>query len=109
MSNFFLRYLAVFFITVLSACSYKPIFSENNYNFEINEIIFNTFKSILINLKINSETCSVNIVAQIRPIKKPKNDATSLKKPLKNPLINAKERKQIMTISKLVMFLMMVI
>ena len=40
MSNFFLRYLAVFFITVLSACSYKPIFSENNYNFEINEIIF---------------------------------------------------------------------
>ena len=40
MSNFFLRYLAVFFITVLSGCSYKPIFSENNYNFEINEIIF---------------------------------------------------------------------
>ena len=40
MSNFFLRYIAVFFITVLSACSYKPIFSENNYNFEINEIIF---------------------------------------------------------------------
>ena len=25
----------------LSACSYKPIFSESNYNFEINEIIFN--------------------------------------------------------------------
>ena len=40
MSNFFLRYIAVFFITVLSACSYKPIFSQNNYNFEINEIIF---------------------------------------------------------------------
>ena len=40
MSNFFLRFLVVFFITVLSACSYKPIFSENNYNFEINEIIF---------------------------------------------------------------------
>ena len=40
MSNFFLKYLAVIFITVLSACSYKPIFSENNYNFEINEIIF---------------------------------------------------------------------
>ena len=40
MSNFFLRYLAVFLITVVTACSYKPIFSENNYNFEINEIIF---------------------------------------------------------------------
>ena len=40
MSNFFLRYLAVFFIIMLSACSYKPIFSESNYNFEISEIIF---------------------------------------------------------------------
>tara|TARA_A100001015_G_C14745650_1_gene615485 strand:- start:327 stop:758 length:432 start_codon:yes stop_codon:yes gene_type:complete len=25
---------------MLSACSYKPIFSESNYNFEISEIIF---------------------------------------------------------------------
>ena len=25
---------------MLPACSYKPVFSENNYNFEINEIIF---------------------------------------------------------------------
>ena len=40
MNNFFLRYLAVFFILILSACSYKPIFSESNYNFEISEIIF---------------------------------------------------------------------
>ena len=40
MNNFFLRYLAVFFILTLTACSYKPIFSESNYNFEINEIIF---------------------------------------------------------------------
>ena len=40
MNNFFLKYLAVFFILTLSACSYKPIFSESNYNFEINEIIF---------------------------------------------------------------------
>ena len=46
MNNFCLRYLAVFFITVLSACSYKPIFSENNYNFEINEIIFSGEKYI---------------------------------------------------------------
>ena len=40
MNKFFLRFLAFFFILMLSACSYKPIFSENNYNFEINEIIF---------------------------------------------------------------------
>ena len=40
MNNFFLKYLAVFFILTLSGCSYKPIFSESNYNFGINEIIF---------------------------------------------------------------------
>tara|TARA_B100000989_G_C19294564_1_gene365809 strand:+ start:144 stop:620 length:477 start_codon:yes stop_codon:yes gene_type:complete len=40
MSNFFLRYLAIFSIIVISACSYKPIFSEKNYNFEINQITF---------------------------------------------------------------------
>ena len=40
MNNFFLKYVAVFFVLTLSACSYKPIFSESNYNFEINEIIF---------------------------------------------------------------------
>ena len=40
MSNFFLRYLAIFSMIMLPACSYKPVFSENNYNFEINEIIF---------------------------------------------------------------------
>ena len=40
MNNFLLKILSVFLIITLSACSYKPIFSENNYNFEINEIIF---------------------------------------------------------------------
>ena len=40
MTNFFLRYLTVFCMIILSACSYKPVFSEKNYNFEINEIIF---------------------------------------------------------------------
>tara|TARA_B100000989_G_scaffold229746_1_gene176633 strand:+ start:895 stop:1371 length:477 start_codon:yes stop_codon:yes gene_type:complete len=40
MNNFFFKSLAVFFILILSACSYKPVFSEKNYNFEINEIIF---------------------------------------------------------------------
>ena len=46
MNNFFLKYLAVFFILTLSACSYKPIFSESNYNFEINEIIFSSERYI---------------------------------------------------------------
>ena len=40
MNNFFFKSVAVFLILILSACSYKPVFSEKNYNFEINEIIF---------------------------------------------------------------------
>ena len=46
MNNFFFKYLAVFFILTLSACSYKPIFIESNYNFEIDEIIFSGEKYI---------------------------------------------------------------
>ena len=37
MTNFFLRYLTVFCMIILSACSYKPVFSEKNYNFEISQ------------------------------------------------------------------------
>ena len=46
MNNFFLRYLTIFSVIMLSACSYKPIFSENKYNFEINEKILNGDKYI---------------------------------------------------------------
>ena len=46
MTNFFLRYLTVFCMIILSACSYKPVFSEKNYNFEINEIIFSGEKYV---------------------------------------------------------------
>ena len=41
-----MRYLAVFCMIILSSCSYKPVFSEKNYNFEINEIIFSGEKYI---------------------------------------------------------------
>ena len=46
MNNFLLKILTVFLIITLSACSYKPIFSENNYNFEINEILLSGEKHI---------------------------------------------------------------
>ena len=46
MNNFLLKILSVFLIITLSACSYKPVFSEKNYNFEINEIIFSGEKYI---------------------------------------------------------------
>ena len=40
MSKELKRYISLFFIITLTSCSYKPIFSEKNYNFEINEILF---------------------------------------------------------------------
>ena len=40
MSKEIKRYISLFFIITLTSCSYKPIFSEKNYNFEINEILF---------------------------------------------------------------------
>ena len=46
MNNFLLKILSVFLIITLSACSYKPIFSENNYNFEINETLLSGEKLI---------------------------------------------------------------
>ena len=40
MSKKLKRYISLFFVITLTSCSYKPIFSEKNYNFEINEILF---------------------------------------------------------------------
>ena len=40
MSKKLKRYISLFFLITLTSCSYKPIFSEKNYNFEINEILF---------------------------------------------------------------------
>ena len=46
MNNIFIKTLAFFFIIGLSACSYKPIFSEQNYGFEIEKIILSGEKNI---------------------------------------------------------------
>ena len=49
------RYISLFFIITLTSCSYKPIFSEKNYNFEINEILFTGEKYVnrIIETKFN--------------------------------------------------------
>ena len=55
MNNFYIKYtLAILFI-LLTSCSYKPIFSEKNYNFEINEIEYSGDKQIsnIIKNKLN--------------------------------------------------------
>ena len=56
MNNIFIKTLIFFFIIGLSACSYKPIFSEQNYGFEIEKIILSGEKNInnIINSKLKS-------------------------------------------------------
>ena len=56
MNNIFIRTLTFFFIIGLSACSYKPIFSGQNYGFEIEKIILNGEKDInrIIDSKLKS-------------------------------------------------------
>lgn len=40
------KFVLVFMILGLTSCSYNPIFSEKNYNFEINEIVLTGEKNI---------------------------------------------------------------
>ena len=64
MNNIFIKTLAFFFIIGLSACSYKPIFSEQNYGFEIEKIILNGEKDI--NRIINSKLKSIKSDGKIK-------------------------------------------
>ena len=54
MNNTFVKITIFFFLLSASACSYKPIFSEKEYGFEIEEIILNGEKNInrIINNKL---------------------------------------------------------
>ena len=56
MNNIFIKILTFFLVIGISACSYKPIFSEQNYGFEIEKIILNGEKDInrIINSKLKS-------------------------------------------------------
>ncbi len=46
MSRNFIKIILMALIFLNSACSYKPIFSEKNYNFEINKVSFSGEKDI---------------------------------------------------------------
>ena len=56
MNKIFIKAFTFFLIISLSACSYKPIFSEQNYGFEIEKIILSGEKKInrIINSKLKS-------------------------------------------------------
>ena len=46
MNKVLAKFVLVFMILGLTSCSYSPIFSEKNYNFEINEIVLTGEKDI---------------------------------------------------------------
>ena len=46
MSKTLAKFVLVFMILGLTSCSYSPIFSEKNYNFEINEIVLTGEKDV---------------------------------------------------------------
>ena len=46
MNNILKKILFIFFIFAANSCSYKPIFLDKNYDFEINEVFFNGEKDI---------------------------------------------------------------
>ena len=54
MNKFLVKVIILFFVISASACSYKPIFSEKEYGFEIEEIIIDGEKNInrIINNKL---------------------------------------------------------
>ena len=64
MNNIFIKILTFLLIVNLSACSYKPIFSEQNYGFEIEKIILNGEKDI--NRIINSKLKSIKSDGEIK-------------------------------------------
>ena len=41
-----IKYISILFIFILTSCSYKPILSEKNYNFEINKIEYSGEKKV---------------------------------------------------------------
>ena len=54
MNKILVKIIVLFFVISTSACSYKPIFSEKDYEFEIEKIILNGDKNInkIINNKL---------------------------------------------------------
>ena len=46
MNKILAKFVLVFIILGLTSCSYSPIFSEKNYNFDINEIVLKGEKDI---------------------------------------------------------------
>ena len=46
MNKFYIKYVSVILLFILTSCSYQPIFSQKSYNFEIDKIKFSGEKQI---------------------------------------------------------------
>ena len=55
MNKFYIKYVSVILLFTLTSCSYQPIFSQKNYNFEIDKIKYSGEKQInnIIKNKLN--------------------------------------------------------
>ena len=72
MNKIFYKIIILFFIFGLTSCSYKPIFLEKNYDFEIKEVILSGSKDInriiknkLSFVKSNEDNKNKNYIIQI--------------------------------------------
>ena len=46
MNKFYIKYVSVILLFILTSCSYQPIFSQKSYNFEIDKVKFSGEKQI---------------------------------------------------------------
>ena len=55
MNKFYIKYVSVILLFILTSCSYQPIFSQKSYNFEIDKIKYSGEKQInnIIKNKLN--------------------------------------------------------
>ena len=66
MNNILSKIIPLIFMLMLFSCTYKPIFSEKNYNFKIDEIIFKGEKDI--NKEIEKNIHSENLKENYKKI-----------------------------------------
>ena len=77
MNKFYIKYVSVILLFILTSCSYQPIFSQKSYNFEIDKIkysgekqINNIIKNKLNLIKNNKDRVIENTILQLTVIKK---------------------------------------
>ena len=55
MNKIFSKIITIVFIFVTTSCSYKPIFSDKNYNFQIDELILSEMPDVQMIMQVHDE------------------------------------------------------